>query len=210
MEANMNISIIGAGNVGQKLANLLQAAGHDIFIGLNDLTKKPESTSYRYGSIEQAAKSGDLVLFAVPYTAYADLLPKLADSLEGKIVIDVTNPINADWSPLLLGEENSAGETVAQLLPKSRVVKAFNTVFADIMTKERMNRDGQKVTAFIAGDDAQANETVAKLAGEMGFAPVIVGPLRCTRYLEAMAHLNIQIAVGMKGGTNAAFVYHVA
>lgn len=205
----MNISIIGAGNVGQKLAQLIHDAGHEIFIGLNDLTKKPESAPYRYGSLEEAAEFGDIVLFAVPYTAYAEILPKLADNLKGKIVIDVTNPVNADWSPLLLGEENSGGETVTQLLPKSYVVKAFNTVFADIMTKEGLNRDGQPVTAFVAGNDQEANRTVCKLASEIGFAPIIVGPMKCARYLEATAHLNIQIAVGMGKGTNAALVYHI-
>ncbi|MBD0265557.1 MAG: NADPH-dependent F420 reductase [Tolypothrix sp. Co-bin9] len=206
----MNISIIGAGNVGQKLAQLIHDAGHEIFIGVNDLTKKPESTPYQYGSLEEAAEFGEIVLFTVPYTAYAEILPKLADNLKGKIVIDITNPINADWSPLLLGEENSAGETVTQLLPKSYVVKAFNTVFADIMTKEGLNRDGQPVTAFVAGNDQEANRVVSKLASEIGFAPIIVGPIKCARYLEAMAHLNIQIAVGMGKGTNAALVYHIA
>jgi hypothetical protein len=192
------------------LAQLIHDAGHEIFIGLNDLTKKPESAPYQYGSLEEAAEFGEIVLFTVPYTAYAEILPKLADNLKGKIVIDITNPINADWSPLLLGEENSAGETVTQLLPKSYVVKAFNTVFADIMTKEGLNRDGQPVTAFVAGNDEEANRVVSKLASEIGFAPIIVGPIKCARYLEAMAHLNIQIAVGMGKGTNAALVYHIA
>jgi hypothetical protein len=119
-------------------------------------------------------------------------------------------PLFAQWSPLLLGQDNSAGEEIQRLLPGARVVKAFNTVFADVMTSDRLSRDGQRATTFIAGDDERADDEAAALARSVGFAAVKVGPLSASRYLEAMAHLNIGIAVGQKGGTNAAFLYHQA
>lgn len=205
----MKVAVLGAGNVGKRLASLLLHAGHEVYVGLHDLSKKPDLDGVESGRMEDAASKAEVVMLAVPFTAYQELLPKIQTQLEGKIVVDVSNPLNADWSPLLLGEQNSAGETVAKLLPKSHVVKAFNTVFADVMTKERLTRDGMKVSAFIAADETHPYEVVSSLAGQMGFNPVVVGPLRCARYLEAMAHLNIQIAVGMEGGTNAAFIYHV-
>jgi predicted dinucleotide-binding enzyme len=155
-----------------------------------------------------AGAAAEVVVLAIPYAAAAEVLAPLAVELTGKLVIDCTNPLQADWSPLPLGEQNSAGETLARLLPQSRLVKAFNTIFADVMTPERQNRAGLRVSAFVAGDDAAARLQVATLAADIGFAPVDVGPLSMARYLEAMAHLNIQIAIGQGGGTDAAFIYH--
>jgi len=197
----MTTAILGHGNVGRALHQLLNASGEPVL--LCGRTPAPGLYSHAEG-----AAAADLVLLAVPFTALADMLPALAESLRGKVVVDCTNPLNADWSPLSLGPENSAGEEVARLLPHSHVVKAFNTIFADVMTLELLHRGGQRITAFVAADDANAKSQVLLLAERAGFAPLDVGPLRMARCLEAMAHLNIQIAVGQGGGTNAAFVYH--
>lgn len=199
----MNITILGSGNVGQRLHALLSAGGLKVHL----CSRSPATDGMTFSD---GIALADVVILALPYLALADLLPTLADGLKDKVVVDATNPLNPDWSPLLLGQENSAGEEVARLLPTSRVVKAFNTIFADVMTDERLNRDGQRVTAFLAGDDSLAKSTVTALATAAGMVPLDVGPLSSARYLEAMAHLNIQIAVGQGGGTNAAFVYHQA
>lgn len=199
----MKSVILGTGNLGRRLHQLLVAAGQDATLCARQAAAgRP---SYAEGIVD-----ADLVILAIPYFALAEVLPPLAEALLGKVVVDCTNPLNEDWSPRLLRQENSAGEEVARLLPQSRVVKAFNTVFADVMAAERLNRSGQKVTAFIAGDDALAKDAVTALAAAAGMAPLDAGPLRAARYLEAMAHLNIQIAVGQGGGTNAAFLYHQA
>jgi predicted dinucleotide-binding enzyme len=197
----MNIAILGTGNVGQRLHQLLSP--HVASAQL--CARKPQSGTPGFA---QGAAHADVVLLAIPFTALADVLPGLQDALHGKVVVDCTNPLNADWSPLLLGQENSAGEETARLLPGARVVKAFNTIFADVMSPERQDRGGLRTTAFVAGDDADAKAAVLSLASVAGFAPMDVGPLSMARHLEAMAHLNIQIAVGQKGGTNAAFLYH--
>jgi 8-hydroxy-5-deazaflavin:NADPH oxidoreductase len=199
----MKLAIIGNGAVGAALARLFRSAGHQVALGSRHPSNELGTTA-----IADAVIRGDVVVLAVPFSAITGLLPSLAESLAGKIVVDPTNPLNADWSPRLLGQEHSAGEEVGRLLPQSRVVKAFNTVFADVMTKERLTRGDHPVTAFVAGDDKAAVDTVADLAKSAGFAPVKVGALPKARYLEAMAHLNIGIAVGQNGGTNAAFVYH--
>jgi 8-hydroxy-5-deazaflavin:NADPH oxidoreductase len=205
----MKIGIIGAGNVARHLGTLFLRSGHDVALGRRTDAPAPAGAPYRTMSLEQVVAHGDVIVLAVPFGALTSVLPPLAHALAGKVVVDATNPVHADWSPQLLGAENSAAEEVARLVPEARVVKAFNTVFADVMTPEYLVRAGQRVTAFVAGDHPSANEVVASLASGAGFAPLIVGVLAKARHLEALAHLNIAIAVG-GGGTNAAFVYHQA
>lgn len=195
VHSKMKISILGSGSVGSHLSILLSAAGHDVQV----VGRK---------GIASAVERGDVVVIAIPYNTVAASLAPLAASLKGKIVVDATNPLNSDWSPLLLGQENSAGEEITRLFPESRVVKAFNTIFADVMVVERLNREGQAITAFYCGNDADANAVVADLAKAAGFSPVYCGDITSSRYLEAMAHLNIRLAVALGGGTNAAFLYH--
>jgi len=206
----MKIGILGFGSVGKKLAKLFAQAGHEVHIGLRDPSevKSDNDAPYTFGSFSDVAEAVELLALAIPYNASLDALKDLAPKLAGKIIIDNTNPLNNDWSPLLLGQENSAGEEIQRLLPESFVIKAFNTIFADVMQKEAHNRDGQNITAFIAGNDDHAKNTIIELTRSCGFAPLNVGDITSARYLEAMAHLNIRIAVGLQGGTNAAFLYH--
>ena len=203
----MKIGILGAGNVGSSLAALFAEAGHEVVAGVRDVATSTQPESFSLVTAKEAAEFGELVVIAVPFVACSTLLPELATSLVGKVVVDATNPLHDDWSPLPVGEENSAGETVARLLPQSKVVKAFNTIFADIMNRSGLDRDGHAVTAFVAGDHDDANAAVANLAEQAGFAPKVAGPLRMARYLESMVHLNIYIAVGLEQGTDAAFLY---
>ena len=196
-----SIGILGAGNVARALAHLLGAAGFSVQLSQRDHASNPDTVSF-----EQAA-TADIVIIAIPYLACAEVLAALTQPLQGKIVVDATNPLNVDWSPVSFADASSAAEEIAKMLPGARIVKAFNTVFADVMKPTLMQRGGAKVSCFIAGDDAAATERVAQIADAIGFAAVIVGPLRLARYLEAMAHLNIAIALGMGGGTQAAFVF---
>jgi 8-hydroxy-5-deazaflavin:NADPH oxidoreductase len=198
----MKIAILGFGNVGKQFANLFSKAGHEIVIGLRSAPNA--ELPYASATFKEAAAVADVVAIAIPFTACADVLPELAEITIGKTIIDSTNPLNADWSPKLLGQENSASEEINRLLPKARVVKAFNTIFADVMNQPV--REGHAIAAFIAGDDDEAKQKVIALASEIGYMPVDTGSLYTARYLESMAHLNIEIAVG-RGGTNAAFIY---
>ena len=200
------IAIFGFGNVGQQLATLFSDAGADVVICSQDGTRG--AGQYETANYVDGAVSAEAIVLAIPYRAVAERLKSLAGALAGKIIIDCTNPLNDDWSPLLLGEQTSAGEQIAAVAPHARVIKAFNTIFADVMAREHRQQGGLTTTAFVAGDDARAKQAVLQLAESLGFAPLDVGPLAMSRYLEAMAHLNIQIAVGQGGGTRAAFVYH--
>lgn len=202
----MKIGIIGGGNVGGALARLAEAAGHDVRIGLREVA--PREDGIAVVSMADACAHGELVILAIPFVACDETLPTLAAALAGRIVIDATNPLRADWSPLLLGDGVSAAQCIAALLPGARVVKAFNTVFADVMNPSGLVRgDGAVVTAFVASDDTDAAATVDAFAASLGFAPLRVGALAQARHLESVAHLNIAIAVGCAGGTDAAFVY---
>jgi 8-hydroxy-5-deazaflavin:NADPH oxidoreductase len=199
----MKIAILGFGKVGKQFANLFSQAGHEVIIGLRSTPN--QELPYPSTTFKAAAEVADVVAIAIPFTACADVLPELAEVTKGKIVIDSTNPLNADWSPKLLGQENSASEEISRLLPEAYTIKAFNTIFADVMNEPV--RDGQAITAFIAGDNHEAKQKVIALARDIGYVPVDTGPLYTARYLESMAHLNIQIAVGQGGGTHAAFLY---
>lgn len=205
----MKIGILGYGSVGKKLAQLFSDAGLNVTVGVRNPTDLSKSVSnFKAASFAQTAAEVEVLVLAIPYQAALEALKPLSLELEGKIVIDSTNPLNADWSPLLLGQANSASEEIQRALPQSFVIKAFNTIFADVMQKETHNRAGQNITAFVAGNNAAAKNKVLNLAKECGFAPLDTGDITSARYLEAMAHLNIRIAIGLQGGTNAAFLYH--
>lgn len=201
----MRVGIIGYGNVGRGLHQLLEASGHQVLIGARDSSDGPDLPARR--AMVDAVSESDVVILAIPFTAVGDLASEIERAARGKIVVDATNPLGPDWSPLELKGGLSAGEEIQRRWTGSRVVKAFNTVFADNFTRPRLRVGDQAVTTFVAGDDADARATVIELADEMGFAGVDVGSIRQARYLEALAHLNIQLAVGMQRGTNSGFVY---
>ena len=196
----MNISFVGAGNFATKLGNLLHEAGHQIAFG----TCNPTDDQI---SIADAIQQSEIIILAIPYLYKNELLIKYKAYFENKIVVDATNPLHEDWSPFILDPLTSSGEQTQALLPDSKVVKAFNTVFADVMTKDKLVFDNVPLTTFIAGNDEQARQSVFLLTKDAGLAPVIVGDISTARYLEAMAHLNIAIALGQKGGTDAGFKY---
>jgi predicted dinucleotide-binding enzyme len=205
----MKIAFIGGGAVATSIAALAKAAGIETVLGVRNPDKSSAARFLQTG-FAPAIIDADLVVVAVPYTSAADILPPLEGALAGKIVIDATNPVAADWSPILTGEQSSGAEHIQALLPKSRVVKAFNTVFADTMRSDRIDRAGRKIKLFVASNDAAASNTVKTFGDEIGFDAVDAGPLKSARYLEAIAHLNIELAVAQYGGTDAAILYHRA
>ncbi len=204
--AMKKITVLGFGNVGKNLATLFTDAGYEVTICSNDGSAGAQM--YATSKISEGFANTDALALAIPYVAVEQILAEYKDQLAGKIIIDCTNPLNDDWSPLLLGQETSAAEQIASMAPAAKVVKAFNTIFADVMAKEHHDRGGLTMTAFVAGDDITAKNEVLSLAQKAGLAPLDSGALSSARYLEAMAHLNIRIAVELEGGTQAAFVYH--
>lgn len=137
-------------------------------------------------------------MLAVPFDAVGSIAN--AADFTGKIVVDVTNPLFEDFSGLTIGHETSAAEEIQSLLAGAAVVKAFNTVFAQIYA-DGLDFGGRKVPTFVAGDNETAKDTVIGIAKDAGYDPVDAGPLKNARYIEPLAYLNIQFGYMLGQGT---------
>ncbi len=205
----MKIGIIGTGRVGGILGRRWAAAGHEFVFG----SRAPDSDRVRElvaaagpracaGSWGDAIVHGDVILLATPWSVTLDLLATVAD-FGGKILIDCSNPLTADFRGLALGFDTSAAERIASCAKGARVVKAFNTV--STATMEDPSYDGHNATMFYCGDDAEAKAVVAQLTEQLGLHAVDAGPLMNARYLEPLAMLYIHLAVREGWGSNCAF-----
>lgn len=207
----MKIGVIGAGSVGGTLGQRFAAAGHQVMFGVRNSTdasvadlKVGSTGSAEVASVAAAGAFGEAVLFAVPYGALREAASAAGD-LAGRVLIDCTNPINAEFSGLA-PNGNSAAEDLAQWTGSRSVVKCFNTVGFNIMAKPDFN--GVPASMLYCGDDADAKAAVAGLARDIGFAPVDAGPLLQARWLEGLAWLWISMALKYGHGTEMAFVLH--
>lgn len=183
----MKVAIIGKGNVGSAIAEGLKGK-HEVKFGHRDPRE----------SVAEAAKWGEIVIVAVPYGAIADTVKELGSTADGKVVVDVTNAIGENGD-LAIGFSTSAAEELQKQLPKTHMVKAFNTVFASNQSTGRVGEEA--LTLFVAGDDKKAKQITMRLGVDIGFEPVDVGPLKAARYLEPMAMLIINLAYGLSMGT---------
>jgi predicted dinucleotide-binding enzyme len=138
---------------------------------------------------------------ALPYQAVAPVLAEAGD-LKGKILIDITNPITADYKELLLGHTTSASEEIQKLAGGAHVVKAFNTIFAGLISPEA--RTGKTLQVFVAGDDEDATAKVRKLAETLSFEPINAGPLSNSRFLEPIGEMNIHFGFFLGMGPTVA------
>ena len=209
----MNISIIGTGNMAKGLATVFAQAGHSVVLANRDVTKAAAVAAEIGGSvsaagIHDAAASGDVIVLAVPYDAAADVIGA-ADGLGDKIIVDITNPLTANYSGLTIGHTTSAAEEIQKRAPNARVVKAFNTVFASVL-QAGGKAAGKPATVFVAGDDPQARKVVSDLAASAGLAPLETGGLASSRYLEPVAGLNIALGYGLGHGTDIASTWQRA
>ncbi len=197
----MNIAIIGTGNVGKALGSSFVKAGHHVIYGAHAGTTGSaagEAGDTAALSPAEAAHQADMVVIAVPYVSAAREVAKaIAPEIKGKIVIDATNPLKADYSGLATEGGPSGAENFAAWLPGARVVKAFNTIFASVQADPTTL--GVKIDALYATDDDGACIVVSELLSSIGFRPVYVGPLARARELEAIANLNIHLQIETKG-----------
>jgi len=198
----MKVAIIGAGNMGAGLARALAAANIDVVIGTRELAKAAalaEEIGPRAqgGGIAAAFKLADIAILALPYAAAAEALKEAGD-IAGKVVVDISNPITADYKGLVVGHTTSAAEEIQALAPKASVVKAFNTIFATLLPAEA--RKTKTLQVFVAGDDAGAKEAVSKLAASIGFEAIDAGPLSNSRFLEPIGEMNIHFGLFLGWG----------
>lgn len=203
----MNITVIGAGNMGSAFVKQLTHAGHQVTVTARDVAKAETVAAAHTGatavSAERAIDHAEVVIIATMYDDAVNALRSVGD-LQGKVVIDITNPLTADYMGLTLGYETSAAEEIAKAVPGVDVVKAFNTVFAQVLAEGGDFGDGRKVTAFIAGDSQQSKDKARAVAESMGFVTIDAGGLKNARYLEPLAGLNIYLGYGAGLGTHIA------
>jgi predicted dinucleotide-binding enzyme len=204
----VNIGIIGSGNVGAALARNWLRSGHRVLLSYSrDPAKLSKlaaqlGAGVRAGTPAEAAQFGEAVLLATPWPSVDDAL-RAAGSLQGKILIDCTNPLKPDLSGLAIGHATSAAEEIARRAPGARVVKAFNTTGADNMAAPQFG--AERPFMPFCGDDPAAKAAVARLIADTGFEPVDAGPLASARLLEPFAMLWIHLALAQGLGPRFAF-----
>jgi predicted dinucleotide-binding enzyme len=198
----MKIAVIGTGNIGAAYARALAEVGYDLAIGDREPAKaaalaKELGNAAEGGGIAAAIKLADIVLLALPYPATLDAVREAGD-LTGKILVDVSNPVSADFQDLVVGLTTSAAEELQRAAPTAHVVKAFNTIFAQLVAAQ--SRQGRTLQVLVAADDAAAKVAVQALATRLGFAVVDAGPLRNSRFIEPVGMMNIQFGFFLGAG----------
>ena len=209
----MKVTIVGAGNMGRGIATRVVAGGNQVEIVDRDPTdaqKLAGELGDRATALDSAMPlSGDVVVFAVYYPGIKDAVRNYADQLTGKVVVDITNPVDtATWDSLATAPGSSSAEEVQEIVPAgTSVVKAFNTTFASTLVEGEV--EGQPLDVFIAGDNEDAKQKVAQLVSDGGLRPIDVGPLRRAQQLEqtGFLHIAIQQPLGL-GFTSAIKLVH--
>lgn len=203
----MKVTLIGTGNMGTAFAKQLTAAGHTVRITGRDLAKAQALAAQYPGAAAvaaaDAARDSDIIVLATGFGDAVTALRSLGD-IQGKPVVDVTNPLTADYMGLTIGHSTSAAEEIARGVPGAKIVKAFNTLFAQVLADGPAFANGQRGSVFFAGDDETAKATVKALIDSLGFQSVDAGGLKNARYLEPVAGLGIYFGYGAGLGTGIA------
>ena len=213
----MNITIIGAGNMGKGIGTRAVAGGHSVtFVDAN-----PEVAEKAVAEVKAAAQKGakvssssigdaqlgDVVVLAVWYGTNIEIAKQLGSKLAGKVVVDIANPLNATYDGLATAPDSSSAEDLAKaVVSGAKVVKAFNTTFAGTLIVGQVA--GQPLDVFIAGDDADAKSKVSQLAKDGGMRAIDAGPLHRARQLEHMQllHIVLQGTLGTNWGSTIKFL----
>jgi NADPH-dependent F420 reductase len=178
-----HVSIIGTGTMGNAIADVVTSGGNTVEL----LGRDAAGT----------AVTGDVVVLAVPYPALTQVLAERAEQLAGKVVVDITNPLNFEtFDSLVVPSDSSAAAALATALPQSRVLKAFNTTFAATLAARTLG--SVPTTVLIAGDDADAKALLAAVVEAGGLRAMDAGSLARARELEALGFLQLTLAVGEK------------
>jgi 8-hydroxy-5-deazaflavin:NADPH oxidoreductase len=198
----VNVTIIGTGNMARAIGRRLVAGGNQVTV----LGKEREAAEEVVADLggdgsASAGRSGDpiaddVVVLAVYYPDAVAAVEQYGDGLAGKVVVDITNPVNDTYDALVTPPDSSAAQLLAESAGGARVVKAFNTTFAGTLTSGEVG--GQPLDVFMAGDDDDAKATVAALVEAGGMRPVDAGPLHRARELEAagLLHMTVQGSLG--------------
>jgi hypothetical protein len=203
----MKVTVIGAGNMGSAFVKQLARAGHRVLVTSRNPSKAQALAAANPGAIavpaDNAGGQADAIVLATGFADAVDALRTVGDA-QGKVVIDITNPLTADYMGLSIGHNTSAAEEIAKAVPGAEVAKAFNTVFAQVLASGADLGGGQIVPVFVASDSARAKQVARTLAESIGFTTVDAGGLKNARYLEPVAGLNIYLGYGAGLGTSIA------
>jgi 8-hydroxy-5-deazaflavin:NADPH oxidoreductase len=208
----MKVTIIGAGNMGRAIGTRAVAGGHEVEIVDRDPTEARALADDLGDSATVlptgGSLGGEIVVFAVYYPGIKDAAREYADQLGGKVVVDISNPVDtATWDRLATEPGSSSAEEVAELVPQGTpVLKAFNTTFAPTLVAGEV--DGEPLDVLIAGDDETAKQKLSQLASDGGLRPLDVGPLSRAQQLEQLGFLHISIQQPLGLGFASTFKLH--
>ena len=207
-----SITILGSGNMARGIGNLAVRGGNDVQILDRDPKKSDALAEELRGAGSSASVTsgtlgdpitGDVVVLAVYYPIDVELVQRYADALAGKVIVEISNPLDAQtFDRLITPPDSSAAEEVAKVAPAgAKVVKAFNTTFGGTLVEGQVK--GEPLDVFIAGDDADAKAAVSQLVESGGLRPVDVGALTRARQLEHLGflHIGLQMARGTQFNT---------
>ena len=208
----MNVTIIGAGNMGRGIGTRAVAGGHSVtFVDASPETAEKAAADVRASAKNGAEVStasigdvqlGDVVVLAVWYGTNIELARQLGNKLAGKVVVDIANPLNSTYDGLATAPDSSSAEDLAKAIVNgAKVVKAFNTTYAGTLVAGEVA--GQKLDVFLAGDDADAKAKVAQLVTDGGMRAIDTGALNRARQIEAMQllHITLQGTLGTNWGS---------
>ena len=207
----MRVGILGSGLMGGKLGTIFARAGHEVVFSyahskekLKRLARAAQGNA-RAGTPREAAQDADALLLAVHWSRVDDVLNQTGD-LSGKVIVSCSLPMNADDTELVVAHTSSGAEELAKMIPKSRVVAAFNTVPSEVLFSVfEAKGNATKPSLVYCGDERRGKRVAAELIRDAGFEPVDAGPLRIARYIEPFCLLVAQLAYEGEGGPELAY-----
>ena len=203
----MDVAIVGTGNMARGIGSRLVGGGHEVTLYGTELGRAEALAGELGGSANAATVgdpiAGDVVVLAVWYPVASEVVQRYGSQLGGKVVVDISNPLDLEAFEPISPEAGSGAQEVAAAAPGARVVKAFNTTFAGTLAGGG-EVAGQPLDVFIASDDDEAKQTVAALVRDGGLRPVDVGPLRRARELEALGYLHMAVQEPLGAGFGSA------
>jgi len=207
----MRVGILGSGLMGGKLGTIFARAGHEVVFSYARSERKLKTLARNakgnatHGTPREAAHEADAVLLAVHWSRMADVLNQVGD-LSGKLVVTCSLPMNDDNTGLVIAHTSSGAEELQKMIPKARVVAAFNTVPSEVLFDVyEGRRKASRPGLLYYGDDRRGKDVAAGLVRDTGFEPVDAGPLRIGRYAEPFALLVGELAYGGTGGPELAY-----
>jgi predicted dinucleotide-binding enzyme len=188
-----SISIIGSGNMASAIGGLALKGGNAVEVIGRDAAKAAAlARSLGDGAAAGAwgaAPAGDIVILAVLFDSAVPVVDDFGEALAGKVIVDITNPFNPTVTGLVTPDDTSNAQLIAEAAPAdAHVVKAFNTIFRDVLAA------GGPLDVFLAGDDAQAKASVSAFIERLGLRPLDVGNLGMAHWLEGAGLLSVGLA----------------